>query len=122
MATEMALKYGDKVRVNAVAPGFFISKQNKALLTNEDGTFTERGQQVINKTPFKRFGKQEEVYGAIHYLLSDASSFVTGTVMADGGFSAFAESNCFWVKTVNAIKTKYYSTSIWPKKRAHPVR
>ena len=90
MATEMALKYGDKVRVNAVAPGFFISKQNKALLTNEDGTFTERGQQVINKTPFKRFGKQEEVYGAIHYLLSDASSFVTGTVMAvDGGFSSF---------------------------------
>ena len=90
MATEMALKYGDKVRVNAVAPGFFISKQNKALLTNEDGTFTERGQQVINKTPFKRFGEQEEVYGAIHYLLSDASSFVTGTVMAvDGGFSCF---------------------------------
>jgi NAD(P)-dependent dehydrogenase (short-subunit alcohol dehydrogenase family) len=90
MATEMALKYGDKVRVNAVAPGFFISKQNKALLTNEDGSFTERGQQVINKTPFKRFGKQEEVYGAIHYLLSDASSFVTGTVMAvDGGFSCF---------------------------------
>ena len=90
MATEMALKYGDQVRVNAVAPGFFISKQNKALLTNEDGTFTERGQQVINKTPFKRFGKQEEIYGAIHYLLSDASSFVTGTVMAvDGGFSCF---------------------------------
>ena len=90
MATEMALKYGDQVRVNAVAPGFFISKQNKALLTNEDGTFTERGQQVINKTPFKRFGKQEEIYGAIHYLLSDASSFVTGTVLAvDGGFSCF---------------------------------
>ena len=90
MATEMALKYGDQVRVNAVAPGFFISKQNKALLTNEDGTFTERGQQVINKTPFKRFGKQKEIYGAIHYLLSDASSFVTGTVLAvDGGFSCF---------------------------------
>jgi len=90
MATEMALKYGDQVRVNAVAPGFFISKQNKALLTNDDGTFTERGQQVINKTPFKRFGKQEEIYGAMHYLLSDASSFVTGTVMAvDGGFSCF---------------------------------
>jgi NAD(P)-dependent dehydrogenase (short-subunit alcohol dehydrogenase family) len=90
MATEMAQKYGDKVRVNAVAPGFFISKQNKALLTNEDGSFTERGQQVINKTPFKRFGKQNEVYGAIHYLLSDASSFVTGTVLAvDGGFSCF---------------------------------
>lgn len=90
MATEMALKYGDKVRVNAVAPGFFISKQNKALLTNEDGSFTERGQQVINKTPFRRFGEQNEIYGAIHYLLSDASSFVTGSVMAiDGGFSCF---------------------------------
>jgi NAD(P)-dependent dehydrogenase (short-subunit alcohol dehydrogenase family) len=91
MATEMAMKYGDKVRVNAVAPGFFISKQNKALLTNEDGSFTSRGQQVINKTPFRRFGKQEEIYGSIHYLLSDASSFVTGTVLAvDGGFSCFS--------------------------------
>ena len=90
MATEMAIKYGDQVRVNAVAPGFFISKQNKALLTNQDGSFTERGQQVINKTPFRRFGKQEEIYGAIHYLVSDASTFVTGTVLAvDGGFSSF---------------------------------
>ena len=90
MATEMALKYGDGVRVNAVAPGFFISNQNRALLLNEDGTFTERGQQVINKTPFRRFGEQEEIYGTIHYLLSDAASFVTGTVAAvDGGFSCF---------------------------------
>ena len=90
MATEMALKYGDGVRVNAVAPGFFISNQNRALLLKEDGSFTERGQQVINKTPFKRFGEQEEIYGTIHYLLSDAASFVTGTVAAvDGGFSCF---------------------------------
>ncbi len=90
MATEMALKYGDGIRVNAVAPGFFISNQNRALLLNEDGTFTERGQQVINKTPFKRFGEQEEIYGSIHYLISDAASFVTGTVAAvDGGFSCF---------------------------------
>jgi NAD(P)-dependent dehydrogenase (short-subunit alcohol dehydrogenase family) len=90
MATEMALKYGDGVRVNAVAPGFFISNQNRALLLNEDGSFTERGQQVINKTPFRRFGEQEEIYGTIHYLLSDAASFVTGTVAAvDGGFSCF---------------------------------
>ena len=90
MATEMAIKYGDGVRVNAVAPGFFISNQNRALLLNEDGTFTERGQQVINKTPFRRFGEQEEIYGTIHYLLSDAASFVTGTVAAvDGGFSSF---------------------------------
>ncbi len=90
MASEMALKYGDRVRVNAVAPGFFISRQNKALLTNEDGTFTERGQRVIDKTPFRRFGEESEINGAIHYLLSDASSFVTGTVLAvDGGFSSF---------------------------------
>ena len=90
MATEMALKYGDGVRVNAVAPGFFISNQNRALLLKEDGSFTERGQQVINKTPFRRFGEQEEIYGTIHYLLSDAASFVTGTVAAvDGGFSCF---------------------------------
>ena len=90
MATEMASKYGDGIRVTAVAPGFIISTQNNALLTNEDGSFTERGQQVINKTPFRRFGKQEEIYGAIHYLISDSSSFVTGTVLAvDGGFSCF---------------------------------
>ncbi|MCF7847585.1 MAG: SDR family oxidoreductase [Kiritimatiellales bacterium] len=91
MATEMALKYGDKIRVNAIAPGFFISHQNRALLTNEDGSFTERGQQVINNTPFRRFGEQEEVYGTIHYLISDAASFVTGTVApVDGGFSCFS--------------------------------
>jgi NAD(P)-dependent dehydrogenase (short-subunit alcohol dehydrogenase family) len=91
MATEMALKYGDKIRVNAIAPGFFISKQNRALLTNEDGTYTERGQQVINKTPFRRFGEQEEVYGTIHYLISDAASFVSGTVVpVDGAFSAYS--------------------------------
>ena len=90
MATEMAIKYGDGIRVNAVAPGFFISDQNRALLVNDDGSYTERGQQVINKTPFKRFGKQEEIYGAIHYLISDAASFVTGTVApVDGGFSSF---------------------------------
>jgi NAD(P)-dependent dehydrogenase (short-subunit alcohol dehydrogenase family) len=90
MATEMALKYGDKIRVNAIAPGFFISNQNRALLTHEDGSFTERGQQVINKTPFRRFGEQDEVYGTIHYLISDAAAFVTGTVVAvDGGFSAY---------------------------------
>lgn len=91
MAAEMALKYGDKIRVNAIAPGFFISNQNRALLTNEDGTYTERGQQVINNTPFRRFGEQEEVYGTIHYLISDAASFVTGIVVpVDGGFSTFS--------------------------------
>jgi len=90
MATEMAIKYGDGIRVNAIAPGFFVSNQNRALLIKEDGSYTERGQQVINKTPFRRFGEQEEVYGTIHYLISDAATFVTGTIVpVDGGFSAF---------------------------------
>ena len=60
MATEMALKYGDGIRVNALAPGFFVSHQNRALLINEDGSYTERGQQVINKTPFRRFGSKRK--------------------------------------------------------------
>jgi NAD(P)-dependent dehydrogenase (short-subunit alcohol dehydrogenase family) len=90
MATEMALKYGEKVRVCALAPGFFIGNQNRALLIKEDGTYTERGQQVINKTPFRRFGEQEEVYGTIHYLISEAAKFVTGVIVpVDGGFSAY---------------------------------
>jgi NAD(P)-dependent dehydrogenase (short-subunit alcohol dehydrogenase family) len=90
MATEMALKYGDKVRVCALAPGFFIGNQNRALLIKEDGSYTERGQQVINKTPFRRFGEQDEVYGTIHYLISDAAAFVTGVIVpVDGGFSAY---------------------------------
>jgi NAD(P)-dependent dehydrogenase (short-subunit alcohol dehydrogenase family) len=91
MAAEMALKYGNGIRVNAIAPGFFISNQNRALLTNEDGSYTARGQQVINKTPFRRFGEQEEVYGTIHYLISPAASFVSGIVVpVDGAFSAFS--------------------------------
>lgn len=90
MATELALKYGDGIRVNAVAPGFFVSEQNRALLVKEDGSYTERGQQVINKTPFRRFGEKNEVFGTIHYLISDAAAFVTGTVIPiDGGFSSF---------------------------------
>lgn len=91
MATEMAFKYGSGVRVNALAPGFFVSNQNRALLVNEDESYTERGQNVINKTPFRRFGEQHEVYGTIHYLISDAAAFVTGVVVpVDGGFSAYS--------------------------------
>jgi NAD(P)-dependent dehydrogenase (short-subunit alcohol dehydrogenase family) len=90
MATEMAMKYGSGVRVNALAPGFFIGNQNRALLVKEDGSYTERGQQVIGKTPFRRFGEQEEVYGTIHYLISEAAKFVTGVIVpVDGGFSAY---------------------------------
>ena len=91
LAVEFAQKFGEKVRVNAVAPGFFISEQNRSLLTNPDGSFTQRGRTVINKTPFGRFGEADEIHGAVHYLISDASKFVTGTIMAiDGGFSCFS--------------------------------
>jgi NAD(P)-dependent dehydrogenase (short-subunit alcohol dehydrogenase family) len=91
MAAEMALKYGDKIRVNALAPGFFIGNQNRALLIKEDGSYTERGQKVIDNTPFRRFGEQHEVYGTIHFLISEAAAFVTGVVVpVDGGFSTFS--------------------------------
>lgn len=91
LAVEFAKKIGDGVRVNAVAPGFFLSEQNRTLLTNEDGSLTSRGEDIVKATPFARFGRSDEVCGAVHYLCSDASSFVTGTVMAiDGGFSCFS--------------------------------
>ena len=91
MAVEMALKFGDGIRVNAIAPGFFIGKQNKSLLLNEDGSLTERGEKIIKNTPMKRFGKPEELNGAIHFLCSDSSKFVTGIVLpVDGGFSAYS--------------------------------
>ena len=91
MATECAKKFGEGIRVNAIAPGFFITEQNRALLTNPDGTFTQRGQDVIRQTPFGRMGEPEELCGTIHYLMSDAAKFVTGTVaVVDGGFNAFA--------------------------------
>lgn len=91
MAVDFAKKYGDRIRVNAVCPGFFIGKQNKALLLNDDGSLTDRGQQIINKTPMGRFGEAPEICGAIHYLLSDASRFVTGQVLhVDGGFGIYS--------------------------------
>ncbi|RYG20982.1 MAG: SDR family oxidoreductase [Chitinophagaceae bacterium] len=86
-AVELANRFGDKVRMNAIAPGFFLTEQNRALLTNPDGSYTERGGLVINQTPFKRFGDTDELIGALQWLLSDASAFVTGTVInVDGGF------------------------------------
>lgn len=91
MATEVAKKFGEGIRVNAIAPGFFLTEQNRTLLTNPDGTYTERGQDVIRQTPFGRMGRAEELCGTIQYLISDAASFVTGTVaVVDGGFNAFA--------------------------------
>lgn len=91
MATEMAMKFGDKVRVNAIAPGFFIGDQNRAILINPDGSLTERSKHVIYKTPMRRFGDIDELNGVVQFLCSDAASFVTGVVLpVDGGFSAFS--------------------------------
>lgn len=91
LATEMASKYGEKIRVNAIAPGFFLTEQNRSLLTNADGSYTDRAKAIIRQTPFARFGTPEELCGCIHYLISDASKFVTGTVaLVDGGFNAYA--------------------------------
>lgn len=91
MANEVATKFTSGIRVNAIAPGFFLTNQNRALLTNPDGSLTPRGADVIRQTPFKRFGRPEELCGTIQYLISDASTFVTGTVaVVDGGFNTFA--------------------------------
>jgi NAD(P)-dependent dehydrogenase (short-subunit alcohol dehydrogenase family) len=91
MAVEMASKFGDGVRVNAIAPGFFVADQNRAVLLNPDGSYTKRAQTVIAKTPMGRFGSPDELNGAVQWLCSDAASFVTGTVIPiDGGFSAFS--------------------------------
>lgn len=91
MACEFANKFSDKIRVNAIAPGFLITEQNRTLLTNSDGSLTDRGKTIINITPFKRFGEPEELVGTVLWLAGDASKFVTGTVVPiDGGFSAFS--------------------------------
>lgn len=90
-AVELGKRYGDKIRMNAIAPGFFLTEQNRTLLSNEDGSLTERGTLVTKKTPFNRFGNPDELVGALVWLLSDASKFVTGTVVnVDGGFSIFS--------------------------------
>ena len=91
LANEVASKFSPCIRVNAIAPGFFLTDQNRSLLTTPDGELTERGNDIIRQTPFKRFGKPEELCGTIQYLISEASVFVTGTVaVVDGGFNVFA--------------------------------
>ena len=91
MAAEMATKYGEKVRVNALAPGFFIGKQNRSALLNPDGSLTDRSVKVMAKTPMRRFGDITELNGAAQFLCSDAASFVTGVILpVDGGFSSFS--------------------------------
>src|SRR3569833_740523 len=90
-AVELANRYGDKIRMNAIAPGFFLTEQNRNLLTKPEGGYTPRGESVIRNTPFKRFGHPDELIGALVWLLSDASAFVTGTMICvDGGFSVFS--------------------------------
>lgn len=90
-AVESAKRYGDKLRFNAIVPGFFLTEQNRTLLTNEDGSLTARGQDINKQTPFNRFGQPEELTGALVWLLSDASAFVNGTsIIIDGGFLPFS--------------------------------
>jgi NAD(P)-dependent dehydrogenase (short-subunit alcohol dehydrogenase family) len=89
-AVEMANRHGDLIRMNAIMPGFFLTEQNRTLLTEPDGSYTSRGKLVIQNTPFKRFGNPEELVGALVFLLSDASKFVTGMqIGVDGGFTVF---------------------------------
>lgn len=91
MAVEMAKKVGEGVRVNAIAPGFFLTEQNRTLMTNPDGSLSDRAKDVVRVTPFGRLGEAEELHGAVVFFASDASKFITGTVLpVDGGFSIFS--------------------------------
>jgi NAD(P)-dependent dehydrogenase (short-subunit alcohol dehydrogenase family) len=89
LAVELARHCGPGLRVNAIAPGFFVTKQNRSVLVEEDGTPTGRGRAILARTPMGRFGAPEELQGAVLWLCSDAASFVTGVVIPiDGGYSA----------------------------------
>ena len=91
LCAELALKFGEGIRVNAIAPGFILSNQNRSLLTNEDGSRTPRSETILSHTPIGRFLEPDELVGTLHYLASDASKAVTGTVcVVDGGFDAFS--------------------------------
>lgn len=91
LAVDLARRHGEGLRVNAVAPGFFVADQNRAVLLNPDGSYTARAQTIIDGTPMGRFGDPAELQGPVLWLASDAASFVTGTVIpVDGGFSAFS--------------------------------
>jgi NAD(P)-dependent dehydrogenase (short-subunit alcohol dehydrogenase family) len=92
LAVHMCQNYSTDIRVNAIAPGFFITEQNRFLVTDKKtGNFTPRGQSIVDHTPMGRFGDAEELCGTVRWLLSDAAKFVTGIVVpVDGGFSAFS--------------------------------
>jgi NAD(P)-dependent dehydrogenase (short-subunit alcohol dehydrogenase family) len=92
LAVHLAQEYSPEIRVNAVAPGFFLTEQNRFLLTDKaTGELTARGQKILNATPMARFGTPDDLLGATLWLLSEASKFVTGIVLpVDGGFSAYS--------------------------------
>lgn len=91
LSAELAQKFGEGLRVNAIAPGFLLTNQNRSLLTNEDGSLTPRSHTILAHTPIGRFLEPEELVGTLHYLASDASKAVTGTIcVVDGGFDAFS--------------------------------
>lgn len=91
LAVHMAQEYSPRIRVVGIAPGFFLTEQNRYLLVNERGELTERGKQIIAHTPMGRFGDPEDLLGAVRWLLSPGASFVTGVIIPiDGGFSAYA--------------------------------
>lgn len=91
LAMELGTKFGEKVRVNAIAPGFFIGDQNRNVLINSDGSYTERSKKVLARTIMRRFGDIDELNGVVQFLCSDAASFITGAIIpVDGGFSSFS--------------------------------
>ena len=91
LAVHFAQEYNKNLRVNAIAPGFFLTTQNRFLLTNKDGSLTPRGEIIITHTPMDKFGDPEDLIGACVWLASDASKFITGIIVpVDGGFSAFS--------------------------------
>lgn len=91
LCAELAMKFGEGLRVNAIAPGFLLTNQNRTLLTNPDGSLTPRSHTILAHTPIGRFLEPDELFGTLHWLASDASKAVTGTVaVVDGGFDAFS--------------------------------
>ncbi|MDE0610178.1 MAG: SDR family oxidoreductase [Anaerolineaceae bacterium] len=91
LAVYLAQEYNPQIRVNAIAPGFFITEQNRLIVSNEDGSLKPRGQQIVDHTPMGRLGQPEELVGTLLWLVSEGARFVTGTVIpVDGGFSAYS--------------------------------
>jgi NAD(P)-dependent dehydrogenase (short-subunit alcohol dehydrogenase family) len=90
-AVEVANRYGNAIRINGIVPGFFLTAQNKNLLTDEQGGLTERGKLILSHTPFKQFGQPADLGGALVFLMSDAAAFVHGTnIVVDGGYTSFS--------------------------------